>query len=150
MGANHQRETPMMGKLCTTVALSVVLMGHAMEAHSDAPTSAIEARTGIYDPNLDARVESLLSKMTLGEKVGQLVQFSAGQPTGPGTGRTDYEDMLAKGQIGALFNLSKPKEINRYQRIAVMKSRLKIPLVFGLDVIHGFRTVFPVPLALAS
>ena len=121
-----------------------------MEAHSDAPASAIEARTGIYDPSLDARVESLLRKMTLEEKVGQLVQYSAGQPTGPGTGRTDYEDMIAKGQIGALFNISTAKETNAYQRIALEKSRLKIPIIFGLDVIHGFRTVFPVPLAMAS
>ena len=140
----------MMRKLCTAVTLSVLLMSHAMEAHSDAPTSAIDARTGIYDPSLDARVESLLSKMTLDEKVGQLVQYSAGQPTGPGTGRTDYEDMIAKGQIGALFNISTAKETNAYQRLAVEKSRLKIPIVFGLDVIHGFRTVFPVPLAMAS
>src|SRR5262245_13156038 len=106
--------------------------------------------TGIYNPGLDARVEALLRQMTLEEKVGQLVQYSAGQPTGPGTGRTDYEDMIAKGQIGALFNISTAKETNAYQRIAVEKSRLRIPIVFGLDVIHGFRTVFPVPLAMAS
>ena len=140
----------MMRKLCATVTFSVLLMGHALEAQSDAPASVTDARTGIYDPSLDARVESLLGKMTLEEKVGQLVQYSAGQPTGPGTGRTDYEDMIAKGQIGALFNISTAKETNAYQRIAVEKSRLKIPIVFGLDVIHGFRTIFPVPLAMAS
>lgn len=106
--------------------------------------------TGIYDRALDASVESLLGKMTLEEKVGQLVQYSAGQPTGPGTNRTDYNDMLAKGQIGALFNISTAKEVNTYQHIAVEKSRLHIPVVFGLDVIHGFRTEFPIPLALAS
>ena len=121
-----------------------------LEAQSDAPASAPDTRTGIYDPSLDARVETLLRKMTLEEKVGQLAQYSAGQPTGPGTGRTDYKDMIAKGQIGALFNISTAKETNAYQRIAVEKSRLKIPIIFGLDVIHGFRTVFPVPLALAS
>ena len=88
--------------------------------------------------------------MTLEEKVGQLVQYSAGQPTGPGTGRTDYEDMLAKGQIGALFNISTAKETNAYQRLAVEQSRLHIPILFGLDVIHGFRTEFPIPLGLAS
>ncbi|HEX4969553.1 MAG TPA: glycoside hydrolase family 3 N-terminal domain-containing protein [Steroidobacteraceae bacterium] len=140
----------MMRRLCATAAASVLLVCYALAAQAAEPIPTTAARTGIYDPSFDARVETLLSKMTLEEKVGQLAQFSAGQPTGPGTGRTDYEDMLAKGQIGALFNLSKPKEINRYQRIAVTKSRLKIPLVFGLDVIHGFRTVFPVPLALAS
>ena len=143
-------ETEMMRRLCATATLSVLLVCHALDAHAAEPFPTTAASTGIYDPSLDARVETLLGKMTLEEKVGQLAQFSAGQPTGPGTGRTDYEDMLAKGQIGALFNLSTAKEINRYQRIAVRKSRLKIPLVFGLDVIHGFRTIFPVPLALAS
>ena len=139
-----------MRKLCTTITLSVLLIGHALVAQSGEPASVPDARTGIYDPSLDARVETLLRKMTLEEKVGQLVQYSAGQPTGPGTGRTDYEDMIAKGQIGALFNISTAKETNAYQRIAIEKSRLKIPIVFGLDVIHGFRTIFPVPLALAS
>jgi len=140
----------MMRKLGATVILSVLLVCHVLEAQSGAPTSATDARTGIYDPSLDARVETLLRKMTLEEKVGQLVQYSAGQPTGPGTGRTDYDDMIAKGQIGALFNISTAKETNAYQRIAVEKSRLRIPIIFGLDVIHGFRTVFPVPLAMAS
>src|SRR5229473_5955997 len=114
------------------------------------PPSSVPVGTGIYDPSLDAKVEALLRKMTLEEKVGQLAQYSAGQPTGPGTGRTDYEDMIAKGQIGALFNISTAKETNAYQRIAVEKSRLHIPIVFGLDVIHGFRTEFPIPLGLAS
>jgi beta-glucosidase len=91
-----------------------------------------------------------LRSMALDEKVGQLVQYSAGQPTGPGTGRTDYKDMIAHGQIGALLNVVDPSEINEYQRIAVEKSRLHIPLLFGLDVIHGFKTEFPIPLGLAS
>ncbi len=88
--------------------------------------------------------------MTLEEKVGQLVQYSAGQPTGPGTGRSDYNEMIARGEIGALFNISTAKETNAYQHIAVEKSRLHIPIIFGLDVIHGFRTEFPIPLGLAS
>jgi beta-glucosidase len=106
--------------------------------------------TGISDPRLDGRVEALLRQMTREEKVGQLVQYSAGQATGPGTGRTDYHDMIAKGQIGALFNVTDPLEVNAYQHLAVEKSRLHIPIIFGLDVIHGFRTEFPVPLGLAS
>jgi len=102
------------------------------------------------DPSIGPRVEELLKKMTLEEKVGQLVQYSAGQPTGPGTGRTDYNDMLAKGQIGALFNIVTAKESNAFQHIAVEKSRLHIPLLFGLDVIHGFRTEFPIPLGISA
>jgi beta-glucosidase len=105
---------------------------------------------GIADSSLDARVESILGQMTLEEKVGQLVQYSAGQPTGPGTGRTDYEDMIARGQIGSMFNVREPAEINKYQKIAMEKSRLHIPILFGLDVIHGFKTEFPIPLGLAS
>jgi beta-glucosidase len=101
-------------------------------------------------PRLDARVQSILGTMTVEEKVGQLVQYSAGQATGPGTGRTDYEDMIARGQIGSLLNVVDPREINRYQRIAIEKSRLHIPILFGLDVIHGFKTEFPIPLGLAS
>ena len=106
--------------------------------------------TGINDRSLDSRVEAILKGMTLQEKVGQLVQYSAGQPTGPGTGRSDYEDMIAHGQIGSLFNVVDPHQINAYQRIAMEKSRLHIPILFGLDVIHGFKTEFPIPLGLAS
>jgi beta-glucosidase len=115
-----------------------------------ASPSRIPLRTGIYDPSLDAKVEVFLRKMTLGEKVGQLVQYSAGQPTGPSTGRTDYQDMIAKGQIGALLNIATAKETNALQRIAVEKSRLHVPIIFGLDVVNGFRTEFPIPLGLAS
>ena len=116
------------------------------------PAKAPNATTqdGINNPALSARVEAILGKMTLEEKVGQLVQYSAGQPTGPGTGRSDYEDMIAKGQIGSLFNVLDPRQINMYQHIAMEKSRLHIPILFGLDVIHGFKTEFPIPLGLAS
>src|SRR5689334_12471784 len=140
----------MMQRLLAVAAVALALSCHARDTQSATPTSPVGITSGIYDPSLDARVDALLGKMTLEEKVGQLVQYSSGQPTGPGTGRTDYEDMIAKGQIGALFNVATARETNKWQRLAVEKSRLKIPLVFGLDVIHGFRTVFPVPLAMAS
>lgn len=109
-----------------------------------------EKITGINDPRLDERADALIKQMTLEEKIGQLVQYSAGQATGPGTGRSDYEDMIAKGQIGALLNVIETKQITAYQKIAIEKSRLHIPILFGLDVIHGFRTEFPIPLGLAS
>ncbi|SEU30172.1 beta-glucosidase BglX [Stigmatella erecta] len=99
---------------------------------------------------LNARVEALLRQMTLEEKVGQLAQYSQGVPTGPGTGRADHEQMVRAGAVGAFLNLVGAKETNRLQRLAVEHSRLKIPLLFGFDVIHGHRTLFPVPLGLAS
>jgi len=143
-----------MRKLLATLFLFPMLVWQPLAAQTGGVASSsppiIPARTGIYDPSIDAKVEALLRKMTLEEKVGQLVQYSAGQPTGPSTGRTDYEDMIAKGQIGALLNIATAKETNALQRIAVEKSRLHVPIVFGLDVVNGFRTEFPIPLGLAS
>jgi len=131
-------------------ALWVVLLLSGWSTIPLSAQTAAKAAGGIADSGLEQRVEKLLHSMTLEEKIGQLVQYSAGQPTGPGTGRTDYEDMIAKGQIGSLFNVIETAEINKYQHIAMEKSRLHIPLLFGLDVIHGFRTEFPIPLGMAS
>jgi beta-glucosidase len=100
-------------------------------------------------PATETRVEKLLKQMTLEEKIGQLNQYSAGSPTGPGTGRSDYEEMISKGEVGSLFNVTGEKA-NTYQKLAVEKSRLKIPLIFGLDVIHGYRTTFPTPLGMSA
>jgi beta-glucosidase len=137
-----------MGWCVCAVWLSCLLFG---QAPTSAPAGNEAAReTGVDDPRFDARADALLRQMTLEEKIGQLVQYSAGQATGPGTGRSDYEDMIAKGQIGSLLNVIDTKQITAYQRIAVEKSRLHIPILFGLDVIHGFRTEFPIPLGLAS
>ncbi len=134
--------------LCLALGAGSLPLWAQAPARAVTPTSASES--GIADPKLDARVESLLRSMTLEEKIGQLVQYSAGQATGPGTGRTDYKDMIGRGQIGALLNVIETPLINEYQHIAVEKSRLHIPLLFGLDVIHGYRTEFPIPLGMAS
>ena len=112
--------------------------------------AATEAFPSRPSPSRNARVEELLKQMTLEEKIGQLNQYSAGQPTGPGTHRDSYETMIAAGQVGSLLNVTRAEQVNAYQRIAVERSRLHIPLLFGLDVIHGFRTIFPVNLGLAS
>lgn len=130
-------------------SLLLLVVPHSI-AQSPFAAKPSAANPDLNDPAIEARIEELLKKMTIEEKVGQLVQYSAGQPTGPGTGRTDYPDMLAKGEIGALFNIVTAKETNEFQRIAVEKSRLHIPVIFGLDVIHGFRTEFPIPLGISA
>src|SRR5882762_4941730 len=122
----------------------------AQTVSSTISARAAGGRPSLNDPKSEKKIAALLQKMTLEEKVGQLVQYSAGQPTGPGTGRTDYDSMIRKGEVGALFNITTARQVNDYQRIAVEQSRLHIPLLFGLDVIHGFRTEFPIPLGLAS
>ena len=132
------------------VALMFCRPAPAQTTHPFGTSREANVHNALADAISEQKVEALLQKMTLEEKVGQLVQYSAGQPTGPGTGRTDYEDMIRKGEIGALFNITTARQVNAYQRMAIEGSRLHIPLLFGLDVIHGFRTEFPIPLGLAS
>jgi beta-glucosidase len=106
-------------------------------------------RATYFDPSLpiDKRVDDLMSRMTIDEKIGQLNQlFYFTQFMKPDM----IEPGLREGKIGSLLFVTDPATINRFQRVAVEQSRLKIPLLFGFDVIHGFRTIFPVPLALAS
>jgi beta-glucosidase len=100
--------------------------------------------------DLNARVEALIKKMTLEEKIGQTVQYSAGFATGPSASNLTYDELVAKGQVGSMLNVVGAERTNHYQHIAMEKSRLHIPIIFGLDVIHGHHTTFPVPLAVAA
>jgi beta-glucosidase len=119
------------------------------------------------DPATEARVETLLAQMTLPEKIGQLFQTSpfgpfdlddylAKKKTAEETGqsfaynpqlREDMPDLIRTGRVGSFLNVMSTQWINTLQRVAVEESRLHIPLLIGGDVIHGFRTVFPIPLA---
>jgi beta-glucosidase len=94
------------------------------------------------------KAEELLKKMTVDEKVGQLNQSSG--VTMPFLGSQKPDDLISQGKVGSVLWLIDVKEINRLQHIAVEKTRLHIPILFAFDVIHGYRTVFPVPLAMAS
>ena len=94
----------------------------------------------------DAFVNQLLKKMTLDEKIGQLRLISVG----PDNPKEVIRDMIQKSQVGAIFNTVTRQDIRAMQDQAMQLSRLKIPLFFAYDVIHGQRTIFPIPLALAS
>ncbi len=108
------------------------------------------ANAQLASPELNSRVETLLKKMTLDEKLGQLASYSGGYATGPGASNLRFDELVEKGQLGSLLNVIGVEATNHYQHIAVEKSRLHIPVLFGQDVIHGHRTTFPVPLALAA
>jgi beta-glucosidase len=101
------------------------------------------------DAAIEQRVSRLLGQMTLEEKIGQTVHF-ADSSTGPGSPHADYREQAAQGRVGSFENITGAAETNSLQKLAVENSRLHIPLVFALDVIHGYRTIFPVPLAMAS
>ncbi|PZD67911.1 beta-glucosidase BglX [Pantoea ananatis] len=94
----------------------------------------------------DAYVNNLLKKMTLDEKIGQLRLISVG----PDTPKEAVREMIHKGQVGAIFNTVTRQDIRAMQDQVMQLSRLKIPLFFAYDVVHGQRTIFPIPLALAS
>lgn len=99
---------------------------------------------------IDQKVETLLKQMTLEEKIGQLNQYTGDNTaTGPITINPNKQDEIKKGLIGSMLNILGTKYTRQYQELA-MQSRLKIPLLFGQDVIHGYKTTFPIPLAEAA
>lgn len=102
--------------------------------------------------SIEERIDSVLSLMSIKEKVGQLVQFSGDKLTGAKTSRPKEEhiDLVRQGMIGSFLNVFGAEITRKIQKVAIEESRLKIPLIFGLDVIHGFKTTFPVPIAEAS
>ena len=127
----------------------VAFWGCAPRTGSTATTTA-PSRTIPRAPGEDHFVDSVLARMTLEEKVGQLNQLSGmGEPTGPG-GTAAGIEQIRRGQVGSFLNIVGADSTRKLQRLAVEESRLRIPLLFGLDVIHGYRTTFPVPLGEAS
>src|ERR1041385_8391177 len=116
-------------------ALSILLLVTTPSSHSKQAT------------NVEARVNALLAKMTLAEKLGQLQQLDG---EGDGNFRPEHIELLKKGLLGSTLNVRGAKRTNELQRVAVEQSRLKIPNLFGYDVIHGYRTIFPIPLGEAS
>lgn len=95
--------------------------------------------------------DELISKMTLREKVGQMSQFvtSTGVVTGPDGDKMNIEQLVKAGEVGSILNITTPEEIERMQRLAVDSSRLGIPILFGHDIIHGCKVIFPINLACA-
>jgi beta-glucosidase len=127
-----RRSTSLMLALAAVLFLSLV----------SAPLSHSEQRASV-----ETRVEALLARMTLAEKLGQLQQLDG---EGNGNFRPEQLDLIRQGRLGSTLNVRGAKRTNQLQHVAVEESRLKIPNLFGFDVIHGYRTIFPIPLAEAS
>ena len=105
---------------------------------------------GLVNPATEKKIDALLAQMTIEEKVGQLNQYSSAfDVTGPapsaGNQKVMY-DQIRQGLVGSVLNVTGAEATRKMQQLAVENSRLKIPMIFGLDVIHGYRTMFPVPL----
>lgn len=106
------------------------------------------------DPAIESKITDLMSKMTLEEKMGQLNQYtSTWEMTGPAPQGTNEQQLLEKiksGMVGSMLNVTGADATRKAQMLAVENSRLKIPMIFGYDVIHGYQTMFPIPLAEAA
>ncbi|HTB25718.1 MAG TPA: beta-glucosidase BglX, partial [Puia sp.] len=101
------------------------------------------------DAKMDAFITNLMSKMTTDEKIGQLNLVTPGGAVTGSVVSKDVDDKIRKGMVGGLFGITGPDKVRQAQDIAVKNTRLHIPLIFGLDVIHGHRTIFPIPLGLS-
>lgn len=108
-----------------------------------------EAQVAQQDSKMNAFIDNLMSKMTLHEKIGQLNLPVTGDIVTGQAKSSDIAGKISRGEVGGLFNLKGVEKIREVQKLAVEKSRLHIPLIFGMDVIHGYETVFPIPMALS-
>ena len=107
-------------------------------------------KTNSGDPEMDSFINELMQKMTIQEKIGQLnlVNQGGGIPTGSAVS-SDVEEKIKAGKVGGIFGVYGPEKARQTQKLAVEGSRLGIPLLFGADVIHGYKTTFPLPIALS-
>ncbi|SDS18587.1 beta-glucosidase BglX [Winogradskyella sediminis] len=132
-------------KLITFSILAFTLT--SCDSNSTATTTKTASQ---YNNPYEAQVDSILGLMTLDEKIGQLnLPVSGDITTGQGKS-SDVGKKIQKGLVGGMFNIKSVEKIRAVQKIAVEESRLKIPLLFGMDVIHGYETTFPIPLGLSA
>jgi len=114
------------------------------------PPAVAMTQTNSGDARMDAFVKQLMAKMTLDEKIGQLNLVTSGRALTGSVVNKGVEEGIKKGEIGGIFGVYGTDYIGKAQELAVKNSRLHIPLIFGLDVIHGHRTIFPIPLGMSA
>ena len=114
------------------------------------PCYRVSAQATGDDAKMDSYIKNLMSKMSIDEKIGQLNLVTQGRAITGAVVNKGVEAKLKKGEIGGVFGLFGTKDVREVQEMAVKNSRLHIPLIFGLDVIHGHRTIFPIPLGMSA
>ena len=124
-------------------SLLIIAIAFIFSAQLDAQTKDNTTRMNVF-------ISSLMNKMTLEEKIGQMNLPSAGEFTTGTATNSDIGNNVKKGNVGGLFNIKGIEKIKAIQKISVEESRLKIPLLFGMDVIHGYETTFPIPLGISA
>lgn len=164
MEKQQKRATNPLGAAVTLAALAALTFLPA-GAQTTRPGHVAPSNPQLVSPAIERRVDTLLRRMTLEEKLGQLVQYntagatsatvSAGQAADLAENpESDYHldpmQLAASGRMGSMLNVAGAARVSAYQHTAVEKSRLHIPLLFGADIIHGYRTIYPVPLALGA
>lgn len=135
---------------CATTAQTSTPAAAATASPTAVPIEPAQPAWAQHDPEMDAFIDELMAKMTLQEKVGQLTLLTSDwESTGP-TMREGYKQDIAAGRVGAIFNAYTAEYTRQLQEMAVEGTRLGIPLLFGYDVIHGHRTIFPISLGEAA
>lgn len=133
----------------TYLPLITPLLSLLLFFNSDTATAQQKKAVLSSTQKMNTFINTLMSKMTLDEKIGQLNLLTGGEATTGSVVSMDVESKIKKGQVGGIFSLTTPARIRKAQEIAVQQTRLKIPIIFGQDVIHGYKTTFPIPLALS-
>lgn len=128
---------------CITVCITTLLL---TSCNTNNKTNTLTSN----DNPFEAQVDSILSLMTLEEKLGQLNLPGSGDIVTGQAQSSNIAKKIEEGKVGGLFNIKSVEKIRDVQQIAMEKSRLKIPLIFGMDVIHGYETTFPIPLGLSA
>jgi beta-glucosidase len=127
----------------TAILLVTLFLGnHAVYAQT-------KPNTAVKEQAMNTFIRQLMAKMTVEEKIGQLNLVTGGEATTGSAVSSDVEGKIKRGQVGGIFSMTTPARIRKAQEIAVKQGRLHIPLIFGQDVIHGYKTTFPIPLALS-
>ena len=131
---------------------SLVVSAALIVVSGTARAQTIPSEGPAADQRTERSIDSIIATLTLDEKIGQLVQYTGGWDTGPAGRRINSEQkqIIREGGTGSLLNVFGSETVRDLQKIAVEQSRAKIPLLFGLDVVHGFKTTFPIPLGEAA